>query len=59
VNELVLASKGKALKLETVEKVEMNKDGELFTSKAAFGEWEDFQLVNDLGIHSHDGKVRK
>jgi hypothetical protein len=59
VKELVLAGKGKALKLETVEKVERNKDGELFTSKAAFSEWEDLQLVDDVGGHSHDGKVRK
>jgi len=59
VKKLVLAGKGKALKLETVEKVERNKDGELFTSKAAFGEWKDIQLVNDIGGHCHDGKIRK
>jgi hypothetical protein len=59
ISQLVLASKGKAVKLETVEKVERNKDGELSTSKAAFTEWEDLQLVYNIGGPSHDGKVRK
>jgi hypothetical protein len=59
VKKLVLAGKGKALKLETVEKVERNKDGELFKSKTAFSEWEYLQSVNGIGGHCHDGKVRK
>jgi hypothetical protein len=59
VKKLVLAGKGKALKLETVEKVERNKDSELSKSKTAFSEWEYLQSVNGIGGHRHDGKVRK
>lgn len=65
VEELVLSCERKALELESIEKVERNKDQKLFTSKAFLvvfidhAPGEDAELVDSSDSRSHDTEIGK
>jgi hypothetical protein len=57
VEEFVLTCKRKALKLESIEEVDWDEDGELSKIKAVLVKRKDTQPLYDLDSHGSDGKI--
>ena len=59
MQELMLASKGKALELKTVEEVQGHKDSKLLKVQALLVEGPHLKLVDREGSRCHDAEVRE